>query len=211
LTIGKLKWATALHIAWFPFLFLAWGVIAGQSGSPMPDNWPAMVRMMDIIAVSGIAAFFLLALTALAWGGIDRKGNWAVAYASLLLLNCCVTVGLCAREVVHMPPAAVHVASPRPVDPCWRLGAALPAWDASSKPIRHGDVLMIRSLPGSDNPLPDTPGQAAQRKAWEGRFVVVTGFVQGGALQVQSTGADGAGEKPAFCVWPGNVVHVRTH
>lgn len=211
MTIRTLKWVTALHIAWFPVLFLAWGIVAGQSGSPLPDNWPAMARMIDIIVMSGIAAFFLLVPAALASGGIDRRGNLAMAYMSLLLLNCCATVGLCAWEIVRMAAVPAYVASPRPVDPCWRLGAALPAWSSPNKPIRYGDVLMLHLPPGSDKPLPDTPGQAAQRKAWAGRFVVVTGFVQGGALQVRSTGADGAGEKPAFCVWPDNVVPVRTH
>jgi hypothetical protein len=110
---------------------------------------------------------------------------------------------------MHTSPQPAFVAAPH--HRCWRFGQEIPAVDAVNKPIEPGDLVVIRSTPGSDGPLPDTLVQAAQRKAWDGRVVVVAGTMQGGALRFHPTGADVAREAPQFCLWPDNVVHVRTH
>jgi hypothetical protein len=40
--------------------------------------------------------------------------------------------------------------------------------DAVSRTIRPGDLVVAWQATGADGPLPDTPEQAAQRKAWVG-------------------------------------------
>jgi hypothetical protein len=83
--------------------------------------------------------------------------------------------------------------------------------DAAGKTIRPDDLVVIRSAPGSDAPLADTPEQAAERKAWDGVTVMVDGTIEGGALRFHRIGVAPAWERPQFCLWPDNVRHVRTH
>jgi hypothetical protein len=203
------KWTIALHLSWFPALFVAWGAIAGQSGSPVPDNWPVLARILDILGVSALVSFLLLGLMPVAYSETSKVKRWAAAYPILLLLNCGGTVVLSLTDLAHTQPQQAFVA-PRH-NQCWRFGKEIPALDAVGKPIRPGDLLVIQSAPGSDGPLPDTPEQAAQRKAWDGRIVTAAGTMQGGALRFNATGEDGAREAPRFCLWPDQVVHVRMH
>jgi hypothetical protein len=200
----KLKWTVALHLAWFPALFVAWAAIAGQSGSPVPDNWPVLTRILDVLGVSFVASLLLLLI-----GGstVYLSRRWAAVYPILLLLNCGGTVAVCLGELAQTPPKPAFVAPPH--NPCWRFGKEILAVDAVGKPIRFGDLVVIRSTPGSDGPLPDTPEQAAQRKAWDRRIVVADGTMQGGALRFHSMDTDLAGHAPRFCLWPDNVVHAR--
>jgi hypothetical protein len=200
------KWTIALHLSWFPALFVAWGAIAGQSGSPVPDNWPVLARILDILGVSALVSFLLLGLMPVAYSAASKGKRWAAAYPILLLLDCGATLVLCLSDLAHKPAFA----APRH-NPCWRVAQEIPALDAEGKPIQSGDLLVIRSTPGSDGPLPDTPEQAAQRKVWDGRIVIAAGTIQGGALRFQPTGEDLAREAPRFCLWPDNVAHVRTH
>jgi hypothetical protein len=215
------KWAIALQLAWFPALFIAWAAIAGEAGSPMPDNWPTLERILDILEVSALASFALLVLAPVAHSGASRGARWAAAYPVLIVLNCGGTVLLALVELALAPPpppALSFAVPPPPVqsfaaphEPCWRFGQIIPPVDALGKPIRPGDLLVIRPASGSDNPLPDTPGQAAQRKAWQGRVVIAAGTIQGGALRFDPTGADAARDVPQFCLWPDNVEHLRAH
>ena len=206
------KWAITLQIAWFPALFIAWAAIAGQSGSPMPDNWPTLARILDILGVSALVSLVLVGLAPLAGFGASRGARWAAAYPVLIALNCGGTVLLGLIELDHAPPPppAWSIAT-APHEPCWRFGQIIAPVDALGKPIRPGDLVVIRPASGSANPLPDTPGQAAQRKAWEGRVVVVAGTIQGGALRFGPAGADATREMPQFCLWPDNVAHLRIH
>jgi hypothetical protein len=87
--------ALALHFACFLALFVAWGAIAGQSGSPVPDNWPLLERMLDIIGASALDTLFLLAVAPLAAWAALRGSRWQLVYPALLLLNAAVTVALC--------------------------------------------------------------------------------------------------------------------
>lgn len=229
---GKFLAALALHFAMFLGLFVAWGAIAGQSGSPVPDNWPVLARMLDVIEVSMQATLFLVLLAPLAGWAAARRSRWYAVYPVLLFLDCVVTVGLCEiapmREaplpvfrvmqeysLTHTPRGSVSAVPPHfvapPHDRCWRFGQVIPAADAVGRPIRFGDLVRIRPATGSDGPLPDTPEQTAQRKAWVGHIVEVEGTMQGGALRYHPIGADAGREAPEFCLWPDNVEHVRMH
>jgi hypothetical protein len=205
------KWAIALQLAWFPALFIAWGVIAGQAGSPRPDNWPTLERILGIIEVSALASIVLLGLAPGAHSFVSRGARWAAAFPVLIVLNCGGTVLLGLSELAHAPPPPPARSFAAPHEPCWRFGKIIPTVDALGKPIRPGDLVVIRPASGADNPLPDTPVQAAQRKAWEGRVVLAAGTIQGGALRFAPARADAANETPLFCLWPGNVEHLRTH
>lgn len=208
---GRFKWAITLQLAWFPALFIIWGIVAGQAGSPRPDNWPTLERILDILGVSALASFVFLVLAPTAHAGASRGARWAEAYPVLIVLNCVGTILLGLVELALAPPAPPARSFAAPHEPCWRFGKIIPPVDALGKPIRPGDLVVIRPASGSDNPLPDTPGQAAQRKAWEGRVVAAAGTIQGGALRFGPTGADAARETPQFCLWPDNVEHLRPH
>ena len=106
-TFGKFLAALALHFAMFLGLFVAWGAIAGQSGSPVPDNWPILARMLDVIEVSMQASLLLVVLAPLAAWAAVRGSRWYVAYPVLLFLDCIVTVGLC--EIAPMREAPLPV------------------------------------------------------------------------------------------------------
>jgi hypothetical protein len=206
------KWilgTIALHLAWFPALFFALMAIAGQSGSPVPDNWPALERTTDILVMSAKLSLLLFVLTPVAWYAADRGSRWALSYPVLLFLFCGSTGVLCLRELSQPIPRPAFVAPPH--HPCWRFGPEIPPVDAAGKTIRPGDLLVIRSAPGSDGPLPDTPELAAERKAWDGVTVMVDGTIPGGALRFHRIGVAPAWERPQFCLWPDNVTHVRTH
>ena len=207
----RFKWAIALQLAWFPALFITWLMIAGESGSPMPDNWPTLQRILHILEVSALASFALLVLAPAAYSAASTGARWAAPYPVLIVLNCGGTVLLGLIELAHAPPPPPARSFAAPHEPCWRFGTIIPPVDALGKPIRPGDLLVIRPASGADNPLPDTPGQAAQRKAWEGRVVIAAGTIQGGALRFGPTGADAARDTPQFCLWPDNVEHLRTH
>jgi hypothetical protein len=202
-------WTIALHFACFFAYFVAWFAIAGQSASPVPDNWPALARMLDILGTSALATALLLALTPAAAFAASRSSNRTGYAPVLLLLQCAGTVALCLLELAHTPARPAFVAPPQ--RPCWRFGPEIAAEDALGKPIQAGDLVVIRSVPDSHAPLPDTPEQAVQRKAWKGHIVVVDGTMQGGALQFRPTGADITREAPRFCLWPDNVVQLRMH
>jgi hypothetical protein len=202
-------WTIVLHFACFVALFVAWFAIAGQSGSPVPDNWPVLARILDILGTAGLATTLALAATPVAAYAAFRNSSWTVAYPVLLLLHCAGTVALCLMEFTHMPARPAFVASPR--QPCWRFGRDLPAVDAVGTPVQSGDLVVIRSAPDAHGPLPDTPEQAAQREAWNGHIVLVDGTLQGGALRFRPTGADLARKAPRFCLWPDNVVRLRLH
>jgi hypothetical protein len=128
------KWTIALHLTWFPALFVAWGAIAGQSGSPVPDNWPVLARILDILGVSALVSFLLLGLMPVAYSETSKGKRWAAAYPVLLLLNCGGTVVLSLCDLAHTPPQQAFVA-PRH-NQCWRFGKEIPALDAVGKPIR---------------------------------------------------------------------------
>jgi len=203
--------ALALHFACFLALFVGWFAIAGQSGSPVPDNWPMLERMLDILGVSAWVALLLLAVAPLAAWAAVKGSRWQLVYPALLLLNAAVTVALCTVLATRDPAPAQPAFVATPHHPCWRFGQVIPAADAVGRPIRPGDLVLIRPVRGSDNPLPDTPEQAAQRKAWQGRIVMVEGTMQGDSLRFRPVGADAGRAAPQFCLWPDNVEHVRMH
>ena len=203
------KWTTALHLAWFPVLFFAWMAIAGQYGNPVPDNWPVLERILDLLVMSAKLSPLLFVLTPVAWYAASRHSRWALGYPIGLFLVCGGTAVLCLLELTHAPPRPAFVAPPH--HPCWRFGPEIPPVDAIGKPIRPDDLVVIRSAPGSDALLPDTPEQAAERKAWDGVIVMVDGTLQGGALRFHRIGVTPSYERPQFCLWPDNVRHVRTH
>jgi hypothetical protein len=168
-----------------------------------------LARILDILGVSALVSFFLFGPMPVAYSAESKGKRWAAAYPISLLLDCAGTVVLCLSNLAHTPPHPTFAAPKH--NQCWRFGQEISASDAVGKPIRSGDLLVIRSAPGSDGPLPDTPEQAAQRKAWDGRIVSAAGTMQGGALRFLPTGEDVAREPPRFCLWPANVVHWRTH
>jgi hypothetical protein len=202
-------WTAALHVAWFPALFIAWMFIAGQYGNPVPDNWPVLERILDRLVTSAKLSPLLFVLTPVAWYAAYRRSRWALSYPIALLLACIGTVALCLLELTQAPPRPAFVAPPH--HGCWRFGREIPAVDAVGKTIRPGDLLVIRSAPGSDALLPDTPEQAAERKAWDGVTVMFDGTIEGGALRFHRIGVAPAWERPQFCLWPDNVRHLRTH
>jgi hypothetical protein len=203
------KCTNALHLAWFFVLFIAWGWAAGQSGSPVPDNWPLLERFLDVLWMSTRLSLLLLVLAPVAWYAASKDSRWALGYPILLFLLCGGTVVLCARELSQPIPRPAFAPPPR--HPCWRAGPEIPPVDAVGKPIQPDDLVVIRSAPGSDAPLADTPEQAAERKAWDGVTVMVDGTIEGGALRFHRIGVAPAWERPQFCLWPDTVRHVRTH
>lgn len=98
---GRLAWLVAFHVAWIPALGVGWLALAGQSGSPVPDNWPAIAHAMDVVGVSFQASLLLFALPLVplpaAWPAVRRRR--AVAYAALLALDCAATVALCVHAL----------------------------------------------------------------------------------------------------------------
>jgi hypothetical protein len=200
------EWTAALHLAWFLALFIAWGWMAGQSGSPVPDNWPLLERALDILVMSARLSLLLLVLAPLAWYAASKDSRWALGYPILLFLVCGSTVVLCVLELSQPIPRPAFAAPPR--HPCWRAGPEIPPVDAVGKPIQPDDLVVIRSAPGSDAPLADTPEQAAERKAWDGVTVMVDGTIEGGALRFHRIGVAPAWERPQFCLWPDKVRHV---
>lgn len=203
----KLKRTIGLHLVWFPALFMTWLMIAGKSGSPVPHNWPQLSRILHTLEVSFLVSLLLLVLAPVAWFAAARGKRWAVAYPILLFLNCGVTVALSVWELAHMPPEPVPTP---PLHRCFRFSKSMPTTDATGRPLRPGDRVVLRSFPGSDNPKPDTSDQAFQRKVWDGRIVIVTGFVEGGAIRVRPTEEEWVRDEPHFCVWPDNVVYTET-
>jgi hypothetical protein len=165
------EWTAALHLAWFLALFIAWGWMAGQSGSPVPDNWPLLERALDILVMSARLSLLLLVLAPVAWYAASKDSRWALGYPVLLFLVCGSTVVLCVLELSQPIPRPAFAAPPR--HPCWRAGPEIPAVDAVGKPIQPDDLVVIRSAPGSDAPLADTPEQAAERKACLGKAAVL--------------------------------------
>ncbi len=112
---GRSTWLVAFHIAWIPALGIAWLVLAGQSGSPVPDNWPAIARAMDIVGTSLLASLLLFALPLVplpaAWLAARRRR--AAAYALLLALDCAGTVALCLHALAQEPPVPASAAVSR--------------------------------------------------------------------------------------------------
>src|SRR5207253_2587294 len=82
----------ALHLAWFFVLFIAWGWAAGQSGSPVPDNWPLLERFLDVLWMSTRLSLLLLVLAPVAWYAASKDSRWSLGYPILLFLLCGVTV-----------------------------------------------------------------------------------------------------------------------
>jgi hypothetical protein len=204
-----IMWTAALHVAWFPALFIAWMFIAGQYGNPVPDNWPALERTMGILVMSAKVSWLLFVLTPVAWYATYRRSRWALSYPIALLLACIGTVALCLLELTQAPPRPAFVAPPH--HRCWRFGREIPPVDAVGKMIRPGDLVVIRSGVGSDALLPDTPEQAKEREAWNGVVAMIDGSIEGGALRFHRIGVAPAWERPQFCLWPDNVRHLRTH
>lgn len=99
----SLKWTIALHLIWFVVLFFAWGSIAGEYGNPVPDNWPTLEHILDILGVSALVSFILLGLIPVAYFFVSRGKRWAMVYPILMLLNCGGTVVLCLSHLVHTP------------------------------------------------------------------------------------------------------------
>lgn len=80
---------------WFAGLILAWAFIAGQAGSPQPDNWNVLERVLDIVG-SGIPAFLaLLVLAPLAAIAARDGRRWAGIYPVLVLAACALQAALC--------------------------------------------------------------------------------------------------------------------
>lgn len=197
----------ALNIVWLAGLFTGWGFVAGQAGSPVPYNWPQLSRIAHVLELAFLASLLLLMLAPVACVAAGRGKRWAVAYPVVLHLICCVAVGLSLRELARMPPKPVFAPHP-PSHRCSRLGEEIPALDMAGTPIQRGNLVIVWSTPGADGPEPDNDRQAFQREVWNGRIVIVTGFVRGGALRVLPTDMDMGSAEPHFCVWPDKVVRM---
>lgn len=197
----------ALNIIWLAGLFVAWGFVAGQAGSPVPYNWTRLARIAHALELSFLVSLVLLMLAPAASIAARRGKPWAEAYPVVLLLGCVATLGFSLYQLAHMPPKPVFARSDPP-HRCSRRGEPVPALDAVGSPIRRGDLVILWSSPGADGPEPDTDKQAFQRGVWNGRIVMVTGFVRGGALRVLPTDTDMGSAEPHFCVWPDKVARM---
>lgn len=197
----------ALNIIWLAGLFVAWGFVAGQAGSPVPYNWTRLARIAHALELSFLVSLVLLMLAPAAGIAARRGKPWAVAYPVLLLLGCVATLGFSLYQLAHMPPKPVFARSDPP-HRCSGRGEPVPALDAVGRPVRRGDLVILWSSPGADGPEPDTDKQAFQRGVWNGRIVMVTGFVRGGALRVLPTDTDMGSAEPHFCVWPDKVARM---
>ncbi len=197
----------ALNIIWLAGLFVAWGFVAGQAGSPVPYNWTRLARIAHALELSFLVSLVLLMLAPAASIAARRGKPWAVAYPVVLLLGCVATLGFSLYQLAHMPPKPAFVRSDPP-HRCSRRGEPVPALDAVGSPVRRGDLVILWSSPGADGPEPDTDKQAFQRGVWNGRIVMVTGFVRGGALRVLPTDTDMGSAEPHFCVWPDKVARM---
>ncbi|WP_292042460.1 hypothetical protein [Massilia sp. UBA6681] len=197
----------ALNIIWLAGLFVAWGFVAGQAGSPVPYNWTRLARIAHALELSFLVSLVLLMLAPAASIAARRGKPWAVAYPVVLLLGCVATLGFSLYQLAHMPPKPVFARSDPP-HRCSRWGEPVPALDAVGSPVRRGDLVILWSSPGAEGPEPDTDKQAFQRGVWNGRIVMVTGFARGGALRVLPTDTDMGSAEPHFCVWPDKVARM---
>jgi hypothetical protein len=92
---------------------MAWLMIAGESGSPVHDYWPALERVQHVIAMSFLPSALLLPLGPAALSAAIKGQRWAAAYPILLLLNCAGTVALGLYERYRSPVPVVATSTPR--------------------------------------------------------------------------------------------------
>lgn len=95
---------------WLGALVLAWAFIAGQAGSPRPDNWATLKRVLDIVG-AGIPAFLMLLALAPPVAIVARDGKrWAGIYPLLVMAACAVQAALCLYALAGTPRQADSLA-----------------------------------------------------------------------------------------------------
>src|SRR5687768_7202550 len=106
----KLKQTIGLHFVWFFALFIAWAMIAGKSGSPVPHNWPQLSRILDALGVSFLSSLLSLFLAPGVWLAAAGGRRWVVGYPILLFLNVSATIAFSVWQLAQMPPEPAYVA-----------------------------------------------------------------------------------------------------
>jgi hypothetical protein len=194
-----------LAIAWLLAQVIVSIYLAGQAGSPRPDNWDAMERILDVITVGVLPTLLLVVLTPMAWFGARDGARWAAFHPILLTLICVAQLIPCFREWANLPPAREP-----PLVLCWPHGMSPAPMDAHAYDVKAGDLVTIQSLPEVYNAALKGPGQAAQLRAWIGRTVTVTRIGKDGGIWFTPIGLPPTGEAVQFCLRRGDVIRVPT-
>ena len=81
----------ALNIIWLAGLFVAWGFVAGQAGSPVPYNWTRLARIAHALELSFLMSLVLLMLApAVVIGGAPDWVLWLSLTALVPSLYCAI-------------------------------------------------------------------------------------------------------------------------
>lgn len=64
---------------------IAWAYLAGQSGSPQPDDWPRLSRILDFVERSLLPLLILCIVAPVAWRASMRGKAWGIYPVPILL------------------------------------------------------------------------------------------------------------------------------
>jgi hypothetical protein len=195
-----------LAIAWLLAQVLAWGYLAGQAGSPRPDNWDAMERILDVIEAGVLPTLLLVVLTPMAWFGARNGARWAAFHLALLILICAAQLIPCLKEWTNTPPAPKP-----PLALCWPHGTSPAPMDAKAYDVKAGDLVTIQSIPDVYAAALKDPRKAAQLQAWVGRTVTITHITKDGSMWFTPIGTPPTGYALQFCLRRGDIMRVPTH
>lgn len=93
---------------WLAGSMLVWFLIAGEAGSPQPDNWQTMERILEIVETGMLPCLLLLILTPFACSAARKGRRWAGILPVLLIGLCTAQLWMCQRELaIERPP---HIA-----------------------------------------------------------------------------------------------------
>jgi hypothetical protein len=224
--------AVAGGILAFAFLIAqiaVWSHFAGQAGSPRPDDWDAMERVIGVVESAMLPSMALLALNLLTWGAARKGLSWVWLHPLAVVVAASVELVLCVHTWTHPPPVAVpdgpgefwpgHPRRPAanvgPPILCWPRGKSPLPSDVGTYQLNIGDLATIQSIPGVYASIAKDPAEAAQISSLLGKTVRITGFSPEGGIWFAPIGAASSAAAPAdppkICLRPSDLVRVRTH
>lgn len=216
----------ALAMIWLLALCAVWMDIAGQAGSPRPDDWDRLERILDVVQSGLLPALILAGLTPVAWFA-ERWSRWLACFHPTLLAILCADLYMAYLAVpAHQAPAFAAVSHRPPqlvgtrpaagaaTDPptlCWPLGESPLPTDVGALTLKIGDLALIQSVPEVYTSIAADPAQAARIRAWVGRMVRITGVSPGGGVWFAPADAAGPPDTPRLCLRWSDLRRVPTH
>lgn len=95
---------------WLAGSVIVWFVIAGDAGSPEPDNWQTMLRILDIVETGMFACLVMLILTPFACIAARQGKRWPGILPVLLIVLGTAQLWMCKRELaIERPPHIAHL------------------------------------------------------------------------------------------------------